>query len=126
MFKRICLGVFASLIIFIGILHLVAPYVMGNDNSAESFFEPLNLAYSESFTAIGEVNLHAITVGDSSLRSLILFIHGTPGSWMDFREYLADSLLRNRFRMIALDRPGQGLSNYGESMVSISDQVSHI
>jgi hypothetical protein len=45
---------------------------------------------------------------------------------MDFREYLADSLLRNRFRMIALDRPGQGLSNYGESMVSISDQVSHI
>jgi pimeloyl-ACP methyl ester carboxylesterase len=39
-------------------------------------------------------------------RQLLLFVHGTPGSLTGFFSYLNDPLLRERFHMIAVTRPG--------------------
>lgn len=39
-------------------------------------------------------------------RPLLVFVHGTPGSLSAFRRYLGDPLLRERFHMIAVTRPG--------------------
>lgn len=64
--------------------------------------------------------LHYVQTGSDSLPTLI-FIHGTPGSWNAFEIYLRDSLLRNRYRMISIDRPGFGYSNFGKAW-NLADQ----
>ncbi|HRF41829.1 MAG TPA: alpha/beta fold hydrolase, partial [Saprospiraceae bacterium] len=46
---------------------------------------------------------------------LILFVHGAPGSGNNFYKYLSDSLLTAKYRLISIDRPGYGYSNYGQS-----------
>jgi pimeloyl-ACP methyl ester carboxylesterase len=59
--------------------------------------------------------IHYVQTGNDSLPTLI-FIHGTPGSWNAFEMYLRDSLLRAHYRMISIDRPGFGYSNFGKAM----------
>jgi pimeloyl-ACP methyl ester carboxylesterase len=63
----------------------------------------------------GEQSLHYAQTGTDDLPTL-LFIHGTPGSWDAFANYLEDSLLRTQFRMISIDRPGFGYSNFGKAV----------
>lgn len=60
-------------------------------------------------------NLHFVQTGADSLPTL-LFIHGTPGSWTAFEPYLKDSILFSRFRLISIDRPGFGDSDFGDAM----------
>lgn len=40
----------------------------------------------------------------------VLFIHGTPGSWSAFRNYLNNSALQQEHFMVSYDRPQWGLS----------------
>jgi pimeloyl-ACP methyl ester carboxylesterase len=45
----------------------------------------------------------------------IFFVHGTPGSSNNFLKFLEDSTLAATYRMIAIDRPGFGYSNFGKA-----------
>jgi pimeloyl-ACP methyl ester carboxylesterase len=58
-------------------------------------------------------HIHYALTGRDSLPT-IFFIHGSPGSWEAFAEYMKDSLLREKFRMVSVDRPGFGYSDYGK------------
>lgn len=53
----------------------------------------------------------------------VIFIHGAPGSWTSFINFLADSLLLNHAHLIAVDRPGHGHSDFGDPVVSIREQA---
>ncbi len=53
----------------------------------------------------------------------ILFIHGSPGSWNAWAEYLNDPELRKNAFMIAVDRPGFGDSKDGTSGKSLKKQA---
>ena len=110
------------IVVLVGILHSLTPHLMGDEEAAQDYFGPLNLDYEESYYNIKGIQLHSVQTGDTSSSKMILFIHGTPGSWMDFKKYLSDSTLRSKFQMISIDRPGQGQSNYGQTMVSIEEQ----
>ncbi len=57
--------------------------------------------------------IHYAVTGNDSLPT-IFFIHGSPGSWEAFSEYMKDSLLLKKFRMVSVDRPGFGYSDYGQ------------
>jgi pimeloyl-ACP methyl ester carboxylesterase len=57
-------------------------------------------------------HLHYASTGSDSLPTLF-FIHGTPGSWDAFADYMKDKDLLARFRMVSIDRPGFGYSDYG-------------
>jgi pimeloyl-ACP methyl ester carboxylesterase len=57
--------------------------------------------------------IHYAVTGNDSLPT-IFFIHGSPGSWEAFSEYMKDSMLLKKFRMVSLDRPGFGYSDYGQ------------
>ncbi|MEX0964083.1 MAG: alpha/beta hydrolase [Pseudohongiellaceae bacterium] len=39
-------------------------------------------------------------------KQLIIFVHGTPGSYTTFRSYLDDPVMQARFHMISVTRPG--------------------
>jgi len=53
----------------------------------------------------------------------ILFIHGAPGSSDAFYSYLKDSVLLERAKLISIDRPGYGYSDFGKSLTSIEAQA---
>lgn len=57
-------------------------------------------------------NLHFAITGADSLPTLF-FVHGTPGSWDAFAGYLQDSALLQHYRLVAIDRPGFGYSDFG-------------
>lgn len=79
-----------------------------------SFAERGIILYTKSIHKGGHT-LHFVQTGADSLPTLV-FIHGTPGSWTAFEPYLMDSLLLTRFRMISIDRPGFGYSDFGDAM----------
>lgn len=74
--------------------------------------EEIQLAFSKTdfqpishYEKFEEGDLHYITVGDSSKRSLVL-IHGSPGSWDAWMSLCTETDLLNRYFVIAIDRAG--------------------
>ncbi len=59
--------------------------------------------------------MHYAQTGSDSLPTIV-FIHGSPGSWSVFMRYMYDKDLLARFRMISIDRPGFGHSDFGHTM----------
>lgn len=57
---------------------------------------------------------------------LILLVHGTPGSWQAFLDYLVDPRLADNYRLIAIDRPGWGESGAGQLEVTLEAQASAV
>ncbi len=53
--------------------------------------------------------LHYVEAGTPG-KPLVVFIHGTPGSWQAFNEYLQHPQLAANTHMLAVDRPGLGRS----------------
>lgn len=47
--------------------------------------------------------------------SLVLLVHGSPGSSDAMLDYLADTSLTRRALLVAVDRPGYGYSDFGET-----------
>ncbi|WP_315818424.1 alpha/beta hydrolase [Paraflavitalea speifideaquila] len=72
-------------------------------------------------------NIHYATTGNDNLPTLV-FIHGTPGSWDAFADYLQDSLLLLQYRMVSIDRPGFGYSDFGkpEHLLRQSELISPV
>ena len=74
--------------------------------------------------AVDGLEMHYVETG---LREegapLIVFVHGSPGSWSAFRDYLKDSELRSAARLVAVDRPGFGQSNPGQPEPSLKRQA---
>ena len=72
----------------------------------------------------GQGNLHYAVTGDNDTPT-IYFVHGSPGSWDAFEGYMRDSLLLQKYRMVSVDRPGFGHSNYGkpEHLVTQSEMI---
>ena len=65
--------------------------------------------------------IHFVEIGREQDK-LIIFIHGTPGSWQAFANYLDDADLSSKARMIGVDRPGFGNSGAGKLVPSLSRQ----
>lgn len=78
------------------------------------FFDNAKLVFTDTtFTTQGR-DIHYIVTGRNDLPTLF-FIHGSPGSWNAFKDYMKDSLLLQKYRLVAIDRPGFGYSNFGDA-----------
>ncbi len=67
-------------------------------------------------------NIRYADVGSQD-KPMVIFIHGAPGSLDAFMDFLNDTTLRKKFRMIAVDRPGYGYSDFGKPLTSIYAQA---
>ena len=70
-------------------------------------------------------NLRYISSGADSL-PVLLMLHGSPGSVSYYGGRMADSFIRNTFRVFAVDRPGYGYSGFGDPEPSIQKQAAMI
>lgn len=59
---------------------------------------------------------------DNSLPNLV-FIHGSPGSGLDFKRYLSDSILNTKANLITYDRIGYGMDSNEKVLNSIDQEV---
>jgi pimeloyl-ACP methyl ester carboxylesterase len=66
--------------------------------------------------------LHFAETGEDTL-PIVVFVHGAPGAWYGYIDYLDDSLMQTKYNMISIDRPGYGKSNYGKALTSIAEQA---
>lgn len=96
-----------------------------NDAMAISEFRKAGVVLTTHTEKINGHNLHFVSTGSDTLPQLI-FIHGSPACWDEFKEYLKDSSLLHCYHMIAIDRPGFGYSDYGnaEHMNKQSEMIS--
>jgi len=58
-----------------------------------------------------------------SLLPTLFFVHGSPGSSMDFKRYLSDSTLNTLANMISYDRIGYGPERTGEVLNTLQEEV---
>ncbi len=79
-----------------------------------AFFGASKTVFLDKNALIEGHNLHYIETGNAQKPTLI-FVHGSPGSWNAFKEYLQDTILLKKYRMIAIDRPGFGYSDFGDA-----------
>jgi pimeloyl-ACP methyl ester carboxylesterase len=65
-------------------------------------------------------------VGKDSTLPLLLFVHGSPGSWDAFAKYMADNDLQSKYRLISVDRWGYGGTMKGKPQGSLYKQAAII
>ena len=83
-----------------------------SEKKTAAFFKANKLNYADKLFVNDEHTLHYISTGNPQMPTLF-FVHGSPGSWDAYKDYLKDSLLLKKYRMIAIDRPGFGYSDFG-------------
>ena len=111
--NKIKVILFSTLVFYI-IICQSCMTMRSSKSKTKTFFKDSHTTYIDSTIAIGESKIHYIQTGKEDHPTLF-FIHGSPGSWNNFQDFLKDTLLLKKYRMIAIDRPGFGFSNFGEA-----------
>lgn len=74
---------------------------------------------------IGERRIRCLITGNPNGTNLLL-LHGSPSSLSSWGALYADSAFMNTFKIIAVDRPGYGYSNFGDVEINIAKQAQII
>lgn len=102
------------LIVWIVAAQLGMRMTMTDDDALQKFRKAgIELRYRT--TSIEGSPIHYVTTGPDDAPTLF-FVHGSPGSWTAFEDYLKDTDLCRHYRLISIDRPGFGYSNFGQPM----------
>lgn len=68
------------------------------------------------------VKMNYAEIGSDSL-PVVLFVHGSPGSWGGFIDFMKDTVLLKKVKMVAVDRIGFGNSDLGNGEKSLTVQA---
>ena len=101
------------LIVLAGTLLTSCTYRM-HDKKAAVAFKKVGVQIAFKDFAVNGRNIHYAEVGDGD-KPTLFFIHGSPASWHCFDNYMQDTALLRCYRIIAIDRPGFGFSDFGEA-----------
>lgn len=86
-----------------------------SDSLAAEDFRKKTIPFKAVYDTINKHSIHYTISGIDTLPTLF-FIHGSPGSWNAFEDYMKDSALLLHYRIISIDRPGFGYSEFGKAM----------
>jgi pimeloyl-ACP methyl ester carboxylesterase len=64
-------------------------------------------------------------IGSDSL-PVVFFVHGSPGSWGGFIDFMKDTVLLKKVKMVAVDRIGFGDSDFGNAEKSLIVQAEFL
>lgn len=107
-----------SLAVILLVLLITAQFIFSfrtSDKDAVATFKTAQVAFKTVYLHIKDRTMHYVVAGKDSLPTII-FIHGSPGSWDAFEDYLLDTDLLKHYRLISVDRPGFGYSDYGDAL----------
>ncbi|MDJ0646841.1 MAG: alpha/beta hydrolase [Flavobacteriaceae bacterium] len=125
--KILKITIIILVVLFTGLL--IAAHMILKPRSDEKIIEKLQTAYTNPV-------IHHKTFGDYEYRTIhlqkkldttlpiLIFAHGSPGSTMDFKRYLKDSLLNARANIITYERIGYGPRNHGKTPANMAVELS--
>jgi len=116
--RLIAITLFALIMI---VMHSCMTFRMST-KEINKFFADKNMHGTQRAYTTGFRTMHYVEAGDS-LKPLVVFIHGSPGSLSAFIDFLADSSLLKKALLITADRPGFGYSNFGFAEPSLQKQA---
>ena len=93
------------------------------DKKITKYFEGKSTKPTFHFYEKNNRKIHYASIGNDSL-PLVIFVHGSPGSWDAFISFFKDSTLYSRAKIISVDRPGFGKSGLGKVETSLEEQAS--
>ena len=116
--KRLHGGIFN--VAFFSVAVIVTNYVFAQVQ--DEFDGPLEIG---PILTLGDVEYIEVDTGfeDGKAKQLIVFVHGTPGSFTTFMHYMNDSLMQEHFHMISVTRPGWVERN-AEKVPSLDEQAA--
>jgi pimeloyl-ACP methyl ester carboxylesterase len=109
------IGLVLLFVVWIFLAQCIIQKERWSDKKAYSVFKSADVPLQIRDTIINTSHLHYAVTGSDTLPTLI-FIHGSPGSWMHYMKFLRNEDLRKKFRIVAIDRPGFGYSDFGKAM----------
>ena len=118
-FRRLLIG----FLVFIAVWLVFAQFIMKSrisDNKAKQKFSKAGVALTIDTINIDGFKIHYAKTGDDTLPTLF-FVHGSPDSWTRYEEFMMDKELLAKYRMISIDRPGFGYSQFGDAK-NLEDQ----
>lgn len=104
-------AIFLLFIVYVIICQSCMKMRMSSKKTA-AYFESAHVDFIDKTLHFKDHSIHYVQTGDET-KPTLFFVHGSPGSWDAYKAYLQDSLLLSKFRMIAVDRPGFGYSDFG-------------
>src|SRR5687767_7477340 len=81
-----------------------------SDKTAKSLFLLKHVDVRIYDTLIEGRHLHYAVSGNDSMPTL-MFIHGSPGSWSNYRALMWNAVLLKKYKIVSIDRPGFGYSD---------------
>ena len=116
--KRLRGGIFN--VTFFSVAVIVTNYVFAQVQ--DEFDVPLEIG---PILTLGDVEYIEVDTGfeDGKAKQLIVFVHGTPGSFTTFMHYMNDSLMQEHSHMISVTRPGWVERN-AEKVPSLDEQAA--
>jgi pimeloyl-ACP methyl ester carboxylesterase len=85
-----------------------------SDSEAKQKFALSNVQLFTETIEVDGFSMHYAKTGNDTFPTLF-FVHGSPGSWDAFSVYLRDKNLLSKYRMVSVDRPGFGYSEFGNA-----------
>jgi pimeloyl-ACP methyl ester carboxylesterase len=85
-----------------------------SDSEAKQKFTANNVQLFTETIEVDGFSMHYAKTGNDTFPTLF-FVHGSPGSWDAFSVYLRDKNLLSKYRMVSVDRPGFGYSEFGNA-----------
>ena len=86
-----------------------------SDKKAHTIFTAKKVLLQIFDTVLNGHTIHYAVSGNDSLPTMV-FLHGSPGSWSHYIDFMYDDSLQKKFRFISIDRPGFGYSDFGSPM----------
>ena len=119
--KKLKLGIYILVIVLAFQLTAGCFSFRMSPKKVDNYFESSTIKPSiESYKVDGR-KVNFASIGADSLPTIIFF-HGAPGSWSAFINFLANPDLNSRAKIVSVDRPGYGYSNFGNSEPSLLKQ----
>jgi pimeloyl-ACP methyl ester carboxylesterase len=112
-FRRLLIGFLILITIWLVFAQCSMKFRM-SDSEAKEKFSKNNVVLITEFIKIDGFKMHYAKTGNDTLPTLF-FVHGSPGGWTAFERYMQDKDLLSRYRMISVDRPGFGYSQFGDA-----------
>lgn len=85
-----------------------------SDSEAHKKFSENGVTLVTETRKVNGFSIHYAKTGSDTL-STLFFVHGSPGGWNAFERYMQDKDLLSKYRMISIDRPGFGYSQFGDA-----------
>lgn len=85
-----------------------------SDSKAKKKFSDSGIILFTETVKVNGFEMHYAKTGNDTLPA-IFFVHGSPGGWNEFERYMQDRELLSKYRIISIDRPGFGYSQFGEA-----------